>query len=210
MSDKPQPYQDLFLSTVKKYLTHSMEQSPSWEVKLTFTQLVNKFPAFNLTWRFITVFRRAFHWSLSWSSWIQSTTSHPLSLRYILISCHLCLGLLSTFFPSGFPTKILYAFLISPMYTTCCVLLYIIIVFYWWHVTPRDTAGCKGIAYSYSKIHGRFSEHYLNFTSHFQKINGLLHNIISKFESTYLVLLKLMWDFHPLKKQYNLVSSVCK
>jgi len=44
-------------------------------------------------------------------------TSHPIPLRSILIlSSHLCPGLLSGIIPSGFPTKILYAFLISPMY----------------------------------------------------------------------------------------------
>jgi hypothetical protein len=31
------------------------------------------------------VFTRAFHWSLSWTISIQSTPSHPISLRSILI-----------------------------------------------------------------------------------------------------------------------------
>jgi len=55
----------------------------------------------------------ACHWSLSWARWIQSTPFHPISLRYSLIlSSHLSLGL------SGFPTKILYAFLIYPIRAT--------------------------------------------------------------------------------------------
>jgi hypothetical protein len=29
------------------------------------------------------VFTTARHWSLSWSRWIQSTNSHPISLRSI-------------------------------------------------------------------------------------------------------------------------------
>jgi hypothetical protein len=47
------------------------------------------------TWRFITVFTRARRWSLFWMRWIQSSsTSHPISLKSILIlSFHLCLGL---------------------------------------------------------------------------------------------------------------------
>jgi len=35
------------------------------------------------------------------------------------IPSHLHLGLLSGLFPSGFPTKILYTFLIPPMHATC-------------------------------------------------------------------------------------------
>jgi hypothetical protein len=42
-------------------------------------------------------------------------TPHPVSPRSILISLtHLCLGLSSGLFPSGFPTNYLYAFLFSP------------------------------------------------------------------------------------------------
>jgi hypothetical protein len=47
-------------------------------------------PAFYGTRRFNTVFTRALHWSLSWAILIQSTPSHPMSLRSILIlSTHL-------------------------------------------------------------------------------------------------------------------------
>ena len=48
--------------------------------------------------------------SLSWASPIQSIYPHPTSWRSILIlSTHLRLGLSSGLFPSGFPTKTLYA-----------------------------------------------------------------------------------------------------
>jgi len=43
--------------------------------------------------------------------------THLISLRSSLIS-HLCLGLPNDLFPSGFPTNIFYAFLISPMHAT--------------------------------------------------------------------------------------------
>jgi len=58
--------------------------------KQVLTQLVKKFPSFYGTRRFITVFARSNHWSLSWARYIHSTTSHPISLRPILIlSSHL-------------------------------------------------------------------------------------------------------------------------
>jgi hypothetical protein len=44
----------------------------------------------------------------------------PVCLRFTLIpSSHLRLGLPSSLFPSGFPTKIFYAFLSTPMRATC-------------------------------------------------------------------------------------------
>jgi len=43
--------------------------------KLTVTQLVRKFPTFYGTRMFITVFRRAHHWSLSWIIWIHGAES---------------------------------------------------------------------------------------------------------------------------------------
>ena len=78
--------------------------------KLTGLQLVKKFPAFYGTRRFITALTSARQLSLSCASPIQSTYPHPTSWRSILIlSTHLRLGLPSGLFPSGFPTKTLYA-----------------------------------------------------------------------------------------------------
>ena len=76
--------------------------------KLTGLQLVKKFPAFYGTQRFITALTSVSHLSLSWASPIQSIYPHPTSWRSILIlSTHLCLGLPSGLFPSGFLTKTL-------------------------------------------------------------------------------------------------------
>jgi hypothetical protein len=62
---------------------------------------------------------RARHWSLPWARCIQFTSAHPLSPRSIIILfSYLRLGLPSGLFPSGFPTKILYALLISPLPVT--------------------------------------------------------------------------------------------
>ena len=78
--------------------------------QLSGLQLVKKFPAFHGTRRFITALTSVRHLSLSWASPIQSMYPHPTSWRSILIpSTHLRLGLPSGLFPSGFPTKTLFA-----------------------------------------------------------------------------------------------------
>jgi hypothetical protein len=88
--------------------------------KLIITWLLWKFPAFYRTRMFITVLTRACHWSISWARCIQSTPSHPISPRSLIIFfCHLRPGLSSGLFFTGFPAKILYTFLISPMRATC-------------------------------------------------------------------------------------------
>jgi hypothetical protein len=53
--------------------------------KIVVSQLLIKFPVFCGTRGFIFVFTRASDFSLSWARWIQSTLSHPICLRYILI-----------------------------------------------------------------------------------------------------------------------------
>jgi hypothetical protein len=67
-------------------LTHSR----SWALleKPPNVQPLKNFPAFYGNRRFITVFTRAVHWSLSWVRSIQSISSHPISVRSIL--GHLC------------------------------------------------------------------------------------------------------------------------
>ena len=88
--------------------------------KLTGLQLVKKFPAFHRTWRFITAPTSVHHLSLSWAYPIRSTYPHSTSWRSILIlSTNLCLSLPNGLFPSGFPTKVLYTPLSSPIHATC-------------------------------------------------------------------------------------------
>ena len=100
-------------------LTHSMEHSPSWEA--------NRFSASQEIPRFLRNpkvhyrIHKCPHLSLFWVSSIQSIPPHPTSWRSILILYfHLCLGLASGLFPSGFPTKTLYTPLLSPIRATCC------------------------------------------------------------------------------------------
>jgi hypothetical protein len=60
------------------------------------------------TRRFITVFTKARHWTLSWASRIHFAPSIPISPTSILmLSSHLRLGLPSGLLPSGLPTKTL-------------------------------------------------------------------------------------------------------
>jgi hypothetical protein len=96
--------------------------SRHWDLleKLLIVQLLKNFPAFYGARKFITMFTRALHWSLSWPRSIQSISSHPISLRPILIlSTHLRLVLPSGLFPSVFPAYILHAFRFSSIRATC-------------------------------------------------------------------------------------------
>jgi hypothetical protein len=43
------------------------------------------------------------------------SSSHPCILFYLILSCHLCIAIPCGIFPMGIPTRILYAFVISPV-----------------------------------------------------------------------------------------------
>ena len=103
------PYIDL-LSII---LTNSMEQSPYWEASsCSANQEISRIV--NGTRNFITFFTKPRYLYLSWARSFQSTPSHLTSLKHLLLlPSHLRLYLPSCLFSSGFPNKILYAFLFS-------------------------------------------------------------------------------------------------
>jgi hypothetical protein len=66
-------------------------------------QLMNKLPAFYEIRGFISLSSKTFYSLMSYSSWINSTPSHHIPLRSILIlSCGLRLDLPNDLLPSGF------------------------------------------------------------------------------------------------------------
>jgi len=79
--------------TICRYISISKQLTPWNRVleKLIVTKLIKKYPAFYGTRRYITVFTRARHWSLSWTRRIQSTPSPP---SVLILSSHLRPGLL--------------------------------------------------------------------------------------------------------------------
>jgi hypothetical protein len=86
----------------------------SWTLlkKPPVAQLLTNFPAVYGTQRFITVFTRVSHWSLSWTRSIQSTPPHRISLKSILI----LFSHLYIVFPS---VSFLLAFLPTPYMHSC-------------------------------------------------------------------------------------------
>jgi hypothetical protein len=95
---------------VQTFLNINLQMYPEsipWEA--TSHSATREFLNFFGTQRFITMFTRALHWSLSCDRWIQSMPPHSVSQRPILISSRLCL-----FFPSGFPIKNLICIYLSP------------------------------------------------------------------------------------------------
>ena len=99
-------------------LTYSMQQSPSWEIKrFSANQEIPR-----ILWN-PKVHYRIHKFPppvpiLSQPNPFHTLTAHFLKIHLNII-LHLCLGLPSGLFPSGFPTKTLYTPLLSPIRDTC-------------------------------------------------------------------------------------------
>jgi len=86
-------------------LTYFMEHSPSWEaIRFSVSQDVPPPPFFG-TQMFITEFTSTRHPSLSWARSIHYIHHTTYWQTILLLSSHLCLGLPSGLFPSGFLTE---------------------------------------------------------------------------------------------------------
>jgi len=105
-----------------------MERSRSWEAYSRLDSQENLSPFWNLTFHYRV--HKGPTLNLSWARRIQTTFNHSVSLRSIpILSLHWCLFFPSDILSSGFPTVILYEFLISSICATCpakLTLLYLI------------------------------------------------------------------------------------
>jgi hypothetical protein len=89
-------------------------------MQLLKTRLVKKIPAFTNSEFLLLLFKRARHWILSWTRWLQPVPSNIISLRCILILfSHLCLDLPSGLIPSAITAKMLYVPDFSSMHVIC-------------------------------------------------------------------------------------------
>jgi hypothetical protein len=95
----------------KKSTTKSVKQSPSDWWSLSWSR---NFPHFMEARSELPC-----SYNAPWGSFIPIYTLMPYLRSILIFSYHLRLCLPPSLFPSGFPTKILYTFLISPLRTTC-------------------------------------------------------------------------------------------
>ena len=136
-------------------------------------------------------------------SQVSATCPYPKPARYILpnswrsiviLSSHLRLRLTSSLFPSGFPTKILYAFLLSPMRATCCAHLIL-------HFIARTILGEQYRFFSselYSFLHSPVASSLLG-------TNILLSNLFSDNLSVHSTLNMSDQISHPYKTTNDII-----
>jgi len=112
-----------FLSSIGRFPTTTPQLTPSNRVllqKLTGSHPIQKFPAFYNLKGSLPHSQQPTTCPYPQPDQSSPCPLHSTSWRSILIlSSHLCLGLPSGLFPSGFPTKTLYAPLLSPICATC-------------------------------------------------------------------------------------------
>ena len=98
------------------FKTSSINRQVKLLEKFVVLKLVKKFPTYYGTRRLITMVKTANHLPLFSTTLIQTMSSHLVSLiSILLLASHLYLGLPSLLF--RLPSKTLYAFILSSMYT---------------------------------------------------------------------------------------------
>ena len=92
--------------------------------------------------------------SLSWASSIQSIPPYPNSCgSFFILPFHLCLGLLSGIFPSGFPSKMLYTPLLPPIRATCPAHL-VLLDFITWKILGAIYRSLSSLLHNF--LHSRY------------------------------------------------------
>jgi len=153
--------------------------------------LVKKLPILYGIKKFITVFTSANHMSWSWTRLIQYTPSHPASWSSILISSHLRLGVPNDIFSSGFPIKILYSPLSSPIRATCPA-----------HLIRPDLI-TRIIAYSVSSTYRKVSRAvFYNF------LLLLISNLLCNYVTTPQLLIRVTFPFQSYRLLHGLRMSL--
>lgn len=109
----------LVASNTYHCLTNSMKKGSSW-VEDNSRRDIREIPCLLQNRWVDNAFRTAHYRILSWPRCIQSTPQRHVSLRFILtLFFYTCFGHPFNCFPSDFPAKILYAYLISPRLAKC-------------------------------------------------------------------------------------------
>jgi len=147
--------------------------------------------------RYIIMFTRDHHWSLSWTRCIQSIPSHPISLRSILISSfHLHLGLLSVRFSScGRDEKCIHHFVCISHLSHACYILHpsngmttmncINYMFTQAAFTNRKTSWiCINTLYMYRPLKGSYEGSWNYISRHILEIFNFSAMMLSELEST--------------------------
>jgi len=116
---------------------NSIQQVPSWEANSS--QLVRELPAFFGPWVFIAEFT-ARYLALSWDRSINSTVSHPISLRLILTLPNFRLNFPFVSNLQVAPPK-LCLHLFSPPYVSHIPPILFFLIWSWNNISWRDGSG---------------------------------------------------------------------
>jgi hypothetical protein len=129
--------------------------------------------------RFITVHTRSRYWSLSWARIIESMPPHHIFVRPILIlSSDLHLYLASGIYPTGFPTRTLYEFVVFPCLSHSILYDFIILVVFGKEHKLRISLLCSFLQLPIISSHFFFSNILLNTFMFSSRLRKYLERIV--------------------------------